>query len=157
MRKTILASAIGILVLTGCASGPSNYQKYADTQRQIAEARSKAEIARYEALGKIANQGDSTTRVAAVIALQQGVPQSNHSPSLQQPASTGDIALRWASLLVPSLTQFYSISKNTDLAIVNSNNSKDIAINSNETMLGFGKLIVDPVIGTSSDVLLHPQ
>jgi len=58
---------------------------------------------------------------------------------------------------VPSLTQIYGIGKSTDLAIVNSNNNKDIAINTNQTMLGFGKLIVDPIIGTEENVLVYPQ
>jgi hypothetical protein len=154
MRKSMLAGAIGVLALTGCAS--NNYQQYAQTQQQIAVARAESEIARYKALEAIANSGDTTARVAAVIALQQGSPQNN-SPKIEQPTNAGDTALRWASVLVPSLTQFYSIGKSTDLAIVNSNNNKEIAINSNETMLGFGKLIVDPIIGTQDDVLLYPR
>jgi hypothetical protein len=154
MRKSILAGAIGVLLLTGCAS--DNYQQYARTQENIALARAEAEIARYKALEAIANSGDTTARVAAVIALQQGLPQNN-SPRIEQPTSTGDTALRWASVIVPSLTQIYGIGKSTDLAIVNSNNNKDISINTNQTMLGFGKLIVDPIIGTSDDILLYPQ
>jgi hypothetical protein len=154
MRKSILVSAIGVLALTGCAS--DNYQQYARTQENIAMVRAEAEIARYKALEAIANSGDTTARVAAVIALQQGAIQNNN-PRIEQPVSKGDTALKWASLLVPSLTQFYSIGKSTDLAIVNSNNNKEIAINSNETMLGFGKLIVDPIVGTQDDVLLYPQ
>jgi hypothetical protein len=155
MRKTILAGAISVLALTGCAS--NNYQQYAQTQENIAVARAEAEIARYKALEAIANSGDTTARVAAVIALQQGAPQGNNSPRIEQPVSTGDTALRWASVVVPSLTQIYGIGKSTDLAIVNSNNNKDVAINTNQTMLGFGKLIVDPIVGTQDDVLLYPQ
>ena len=155
MRKSILAGAIAALALTGCGT-TSNYQLYAQTQENIAVARAQADIERYKTLQAIANSGDTTARVAAVIALQQGAQQST-SPKIEQPASTGDTALRWASILVPSLTQFYSIGKSTDLAIVNSNNNKDIAINTNETMLGFGKLIVDPIVGTETDVLIYPQ
>ena len=155
MRKTILAGAIGVLALTGCAS--NSYQQYARTQEKIAVARSEAEIARYRALEAIANSGDTTARVAAVMALQQGAPSANNSIKIEQPTSAGDTALKWASVLIPSLTQFYNIGKTTDLAITNSNNNKDIAINSNETMLGFGKLIVTPIVGTGDDVLLYPQ
>jgi hypothetical protein len=156
MRKTILATAIGILALTGCATS-KDYQIYAQTQQQIATARAEAEIARYETLRSIANSGDTTARVAAVIALQQGASSNNNSPRIEQPTSVGDTVLKWTSVLLPSLTQFYSIGKSTDLAIVNSNNNKEIAINSNETMLGFGKLIVDPIVGTQEDVLLYPR
>jgi hypothetical protein len=154
MRKTILAGAVGVLALTGCAS--NNYQQYVQAQENIATARAEADIARYKALEAIANSGDTTARVAAVIALQQGSPQNN-SPKLQEPISTGDTALRWASVIVPSLTQIYGIGKSTDLAIVNSNNNKDVAINTNETMLGFGKLIVDPIIGTEENILVYPR
>jgi hypothetical protein len=156
MRKSILAGAIGVLTLTGCGT-TSNYQQYAQTQENIAVARAQADIERYKTLQAIANSGDTTARVAAVIALQQGIPSSNNSPRIEQPTSAGDTALKWASVLVPSLTQFYSIGKSTDLAIVNSNNNKEIAINSNETMLGFGKLIVDPIVGTQDDVLVYPR
>ena len=155
MRKIILAGAVGVLALTGCAS--NNYQQYVQAQENIATARAEADIARYKALEAIANRGDTTARVAAVIALQQGAPQANTSPKLEQPSSAGDTALRWASVLVPSLTQIYGIGKSTDLAIVNSNNNKEVAIHSNETMLGFGKLIVDPIVGTEESVLVYPQ
>ena len=156
MRLNILAGAIVALSLTGCGT-TSNYQLYAQTQENIAVARAQSEIERYKALQAIANSGDTTARVAAVIALQQGSPQSNTGPRIEQPTNPGDTALRWAGVLVPSLTQIYGIGKSTDLAIINSNNNKEIAINSNETMLGFGKLIVDPVIGTSADVLVYPR
>jgi len=155
MRKSILAIAIGALALTGCAT--RDYAQYSQTQALIATARAEVEVARYKALTSIANSGDTTARVAAVIALQQGAPQTSNSPKLEQPVSAGETALRWAGVLVPSITQIYGIGKSTDLAIVNSNNNKEISINTNETMLGFGKLIVDPIIGTSADVLLYPQ
>ena len=158
MRKSILAGAIGAVLLSGCAGlATDNYQQYAQTQETIAVARAEAEIARYKALEAIANSGDTTARVAAVIALQQGSLQNNSSTRIEQPASAGDTALKWTSVLLPSLTQFYSIGKSTDLAIVNSNNNKDIAVNSNETMLGFGKLIVDPIVGTQDSVLVYPR
>ncbi len=155
MRKSILSVALASLTLAGCAS--SNYELYAQTQEKIALSRAEADIARYKALEAIANNGDTTARVAAVIALQQGSLTTNNPPKIEQPTSTGDTVLKWTSVLLPSLTQFYSIGKSTDLAIINSNNNKDIAINSNETMLGFGKLIVDPIVGTEDNVLVYPK
>jgi hypothetical protein len=155
MRKTVLSVALASLTLAGCAS--TNYELYAQTQEKIAIARAESDIARYKALEAIANSGDTTARVAAVIALQQGAPSAGNTPKIEQPTSTGDTVLKWTSILLPSLTQFYSIGKSTDLAIVNSNNNKDIAINSNETMLGFGKLIVDPIVGTEESVLVYPK
>ncbi len=75
MRKSILAGAIAALELTGCGT-TSNYQLYAQTQENIAVARAQADIERYKTLQAIANSGDTTARVAAVIALQQGAQQS---------------------------------------------------------------------------------
>ena len=158
MRKSILAIAIGVTTLTGCAT--NNYEQYTRTQQAIAVARAEAEIARYKALEAIANSGDTTSRVAAVIALQQGSTNTSQNQQVAAPASTGDTALRWASLLVPSLTQFYAIGKSADVSIVNSNNAKDVSISTTRGMVDMGKLIGGkevPVIGGPDDQLLWPE
>ena len=154
MNKITLTGAICVLVLTGCATS-DNYQQYARTQEKIAVSKSEAEIARYKALQAIANSGDTTARVAAVIALQQGMPQ-NDSPKLVQPTSASDTAFKWASILVPSLTQIYGIGKNAEVAIVNSNNALQGKVSDNDmvTNLVIGR---EPIIGTQDDVLLYPQ
>ena len=154
MRKSILASAIGVLALTGCAS--NNYQQYAQTQQQIAVARAESEIARYKALEAIANSGDTTARVAAVMVLQQGTAQNN-SPRIEQPASAGDTALRWASLLVPSLTQLYAIGKQTEVAITHSNNSVESQKSNNDMVVDLVQGRVVPIVGTADDVLIYPN
>jgi hypothetical protein len=156
MRKTILATAIGILALTGCATS-KDYQIYAQTQQQIATARAEAEIARYETLRSIANSGDTTARVAAVIALQQGASSNNNSPRIEQPTSVGDTVLKWTSVLLPSLTQFYSIGKSTDLAIVNSNNSLEGQKSNNGIIVDLVQGRVTPIVGTENDVLIYPR
>lgn len=149
--------AAAVVTLSACSTtGNSNYQQYAESQANIAIAKATAETARYQALQSIAQSGDTTARVAAVIALQSGAPQSSSSPDLQRPVDD-NTALRWASLLVPSLTQFYSIGRSADIAIVNSNNNLEgkKADNSMITDLVQGR--VAPVIGTSDDVLLYPR
>jgi hypothetical protein len=162
MRKTILAAAIGILALSGCAS--NNYQQYVKAQENIATARAEADIARYKALEAIANRGDTTARVAAVIALQQGAPQTNSSPKLEQPTSVGDIALRWASVLVPSLTQIYGIGKSTDVAITHSNNSVESQKSTNSMIVDLVQGRPTPIVGNrtdgdgaTEDFLLYPR
>ena len=164
MRKSILAGAIGVLTLTGCGT-TSNYQQYAQTQENIAVARAQADIERYKTLQAIANSGDTTARVAAVIALQQGIPSSNNSPRIEQPTSAGDTALKWASLLVPSLTQFYSIGKSADIAIVNSNNSLEGKKSDNGMVVDLVQGRATPIIGnrttdsdgSTEDFLLYPR
>jgi murein L,D-transpeptidase YcbB/YkuD len=152
---TLSVVAAAVVTLTACAS--PDYQQYAKTQQQIAQSRAAAEQARYMALAEIARSGDTTAKVAAVIALQQGAPQqSSNSPKVSAPTGAGDTALKWASVLVPSLTQVYGIGKNAEVAIVNSNNALQGKVSDNDmvTNLVIGR---EPIIGTQDDVLLFPQ
>jgi hypothetical protein len=62
--------------------------------------------------------------------------QSGNSPRVQQvnpPKTFGDTALQWTSVLLPSLTQFYSISANRQVAITQSNNAAAVAKSTNDT------------------------
>lgn len=151
-----LAIVLGVVFLTGCAS--TNYQLYAEAQVMVAEAQAKADIERYKALAEIARAGDSAAKVAAVMSLNN--TSSNKQPTImRQPESASDTALKWTSVLLPSVTQIYGLTKNYDLAINQSNNSKDIAINSNQTMLGFGRLTAGreiPIVGSETDRLIYP-
>jgi hypothetical protein len=160
MRMKIIALAVGAVALTGCAS-MTDYSLYAETQQVIAKEQAKAEIARFEALREIAKTGDPTAQVAAVITLNQNQNNSgNRAQGLQAPTNLNDTLLRWASIIVPSAVNVYGIGKNADVAITNSNNAKDISIDTNRTMLGFGELIAvptTPIVGGADDVLLFPK
>lgn len=154
MKLSILAISVGIAMLAGCAS--NNYDQYAKTQQQVAKHRADAEIARYKALEAIANSGDTTARVAAVIALQQGASSNpDNSPRIEKPVSASDTALKWAGVLFPSLTQLYGINRNAEVAIVNSNNSLDGKKDDNDMIVDLVKGRA-PIIGTQDDVLLYP-
>ena len=59
-----------ILFIVGCASS-EDYRHYTDAQKAVANARTMAEIARYNALVEIAKQGDTTAKVAATMAIKQ--------------------------------------------------------------------------------------
>ena len=131
MRKILAVIAV-LATLTGCAS--QEYALYADAQKKIAEAQALSETARYAALAEIAKQGDTAAKVAAVMSLQMG--NSNNGPRVQPinpPKSLGETALQWTSVLLPSLTQFYSISANRQVAITQSNNQAAIAQSTNST------------------------
>ncbi len=132
--KNLAFIAVAVLALTGCATN-KDYQLYAETQQKIAQANAMAETARYAALAEIAKSGDSTARVAAVMSLQMGgngqgprVPQQ-----INPPKTFGDTALQWTSVLLPSLTQFYGISANKQVAITQSNNQAAVAQSTNNT------------------------
>ena len=131
--KLKLLALCGVIALTGCAT--KDYALYAETQQKIAQAQAMSDAARYAALAEIAKQGDSAAKVAAVMSLQMG--GGSNSPRVQQqiaaPRSFGDTALQWTSVLLPSLTQFYGINANKQVAITQSNNQAAIAQSTNST------------------------
>jgi len=130
-----IAIALTVAVMTvGCATN-NDYKLYAETQQKIAHAHAMAETARYAALAEIAKTADPGARVAAVMSINFG-SQSGNSPRLNQvaaPKTLGDTALQWTSVLLPSLTQFYGISANRQVAITQSNNQAAIAQSTNAT------------------------
>jgi hypothetical protein len=133
MRKITLTVATLALLTVGCASN-NDYKLYADTQRAIAQAHRDTDIARYQALSKIAETGDSASKVAAVMSLNMGA--GNTSPRIQPvnpPKSIAETALQWTSVLLPSLTQVYGISANRQIAITQSNNQAAVAKSTNDT------------------------
>lgn len=184
--KVKLAVAMGsILLLGACASTSSEYYasvQHANEQRaQVEIARAQAEVERLKALQNIAYSGDETARTAAVMALAiSGSNNTSQSGSTgmvapRQPESAGDTALRWASVLLPTLTNVYGINRNSAIQGQQIEANKDISIHSNETMLGFGRLAagqqvpiiggpderliypVNPIVGQEGDVLLYPE
>jgi hypothetical protein len=163
MRKSILAGAIGVLILSGCATG--DYERYAQAQETIAIARAGAETAKYKALEIIALKGGEGASVAAAMGIAMG--SSNAGPrdvQMLQPRSTTDRLLPWASLLVPSLTQFYSISKNAEIAINNSDNNLEGKKSDNGMIVDLVQGRPTPIVGnrtdsdgSSQDFLLYPR
>ncbi|NBO29604.1 MAG: hypothetical protein EBV10_10250, partial [Synechococcaceae bacterium WB6_1A_059] len=129
--KLLLLSAA--LLLAGCASGPSSYQLYAETQKAIAQAHAVTETARFNALAEIAKNGDSAAKVAAVLSIQMGGGSNQRSQQqVAAPETIADTALKWTSVLLPSFTQFYSINRNSAVAMRQSDNQAAIAISTNK-------------------------
>jgi PBP1b-binding outer membrane lipoprotein LpoB len=163
MKKSLIALAVGTMFLTGCATG--NYALYAQTQQQIAVSKSEADIARTNALKEIAASGDTAARVAAVMSLQFGAQsQSQGSQQIAAPTSIGDTMLKWASVLVPSLTQVYAIGKSTDVAITHSNNSVESLKSNNGMVVDLVQGRPTPIVGnktgadgSTEDFLLYPR
>lgn len=158
MKRVLLPAVAAVLLLSGCAGmGDKDYQHYAETQRQIANSRAMAETARYAALAEIAKSGDTTARVAAVMSLQMGGQTNQPQQQVQAPTPLSETLLRWAGVLVPSLTQIYGIQKNAEVAINQSNNNRDVQVNTNQTMLGMGALTQGVVTGTPGMQMLYPE
>ena len=128
MKKSLIAAVCGILLLSGCATN-DKYKMYAETQRAIADSEARKETARYNALMEIAKQGDTASKVAAVMSIQfNGGGATNTKQQIAPPTDPGETALRWASVLVPGLAQFYTINQNSKVAITQSNNSTQLGM-----------------------------
>jgi hypothetical protein len=155
MRKLSIVLAFAAFGMVGCAS--SGYQAYVDAQVAISAAQAKADVERYRALAEIAKTGDSAARVAAVISLNQQSSSKPQAVGLRAPESAADLALRWTSVLLPSVTQIYGIGKNAEISIVNSNNSLEGLKSNNGMVVDLVQGRIPPVIGTENDVLLYPR
>lgn len=132
IKNTLLALTVAVTTV-GCATS-DEYRQYAAAQTAVANARSMAEIARYNALAEIAKQGDTAAKVAAVMSLNQGsATQQQSQQPINPPKSAGEIALQWTSVLLPSLTNIYGITANRQIAITQSNNQAAVAKSTNDT------------------------
>jgi hypothetical protein len=133
-RFLTVAALLSVALLTGCAT--QDYKMYTDTQRAIASANATAESAKYAALAEIARTGDSAAKVAAVMSINFGASNNNRNQQqIVPPRSAGDIALQWTSLLLPNLTQFYSINSNRQVAITQSNNATALGIKQSDNQV----------------------
>ena len=134
--KTII-TIFCALSLTGCAT--AEYQAYADAHK----AQAAAQTARYQALADIAKQGDTTAKVAAVMSLQlQGSAQGQSN--IAAPKSFGDHMLQWTAVLLPTATQIYSVGKQAQVGIAQSNNARDMGISTNNAFVGMAAKIQAP-------------
>ena len=162
MRRIMLfLLASCLLVLGGCAT--NQYEAYLAAETARSNAYKEVETAKFQALSAIAASGNETAKVAAVISIvssgQGGA--SKGGQGLQAPVSNSQIALQWASLLVPTITnglvQGYTINRNTALGMKQSDNALATSLSQNQTMLGFGELIRSPVVVTQPDPVVVTQ
>lgn len=129
---------LSILVLNGCAS--TDYIKYTESQAKINIAKSMADAERWKSMAKIAESGDTATKVAAMFAMQNSNIQ-NQNVHIDAPKSGWDSAREWMGIIIPSAIQGYGIHANQQIATTNSNNSRDVAISTNSSFVGIaGKI-----------------
>jgi len=146
-----------VLTLAACSSKNDVVMNY-DYQVAVAET----EKARMEAIKEIARQGDTGAVAAAMMMQGQG------SKSHAAPRSGGDSALAWAQVLVPATVQSAGIAvnglvartqsnNNKDVAIVNSDNTTAVAVDTNSTMATIAEVtivnpeVVNPEVVTSTN------
>jgi hypothetical protein len=120
-----------VLAFVGCAS--TDYTKYSETQVAIAQYKAESEKARYAVLAEIVKKGDPTASVAAIMSMQMGMGGNAQDQRLEAPRSSGDDALKWASLLIPSAVQGFGIYANARVATTQSNNATTTSLSTNST------------------------
>jgi len=145
-----LIIGLTFVTLTGCAN--NNYSSYLEAQSQIELAKANAEAERYKAMSEIAKYGDTTTQVAAMMALQQRGTTPNQTSNIRAPKSISEELLKWGSVLVPSVTQLYGLAANRDISINNSNNNRDIQISNAEQRTAATSAMVDGFVGISQEI-----
>jgi hypothetical protein len=149
----LLAIVFAAMILTACATGnDAYYAAIAAREARQAEQELRADTA----IAQMAASGDAQAKGMALMhfAMKANSVKQNQQ-AIAAPKSTAEALLPWAALIVPSITQFYSITKNAEIAINSSNNSLTGKLSDNDmiTDLVIGR---KPIIGTADDVLLYP-
>ena len=160
----LIAILAAVLTLTACATNQdAYYAAIAAREARQAEQELRADTAIIE----LAAKGDDKAKGAAQMYFAMKNAGSKASQQMiAAPKSTAEALLPWASLIVPSLTQWYSITKNAEMSINNSNNAlaaqqsnnsltRDIVTSNNGVTVDLihGRA---PIVGTEDDVLLYP-
>lgn len=140
--RSIIAISIAALFTAGCATN-TDYKMYAETQAKIAQANAVAQTARYNALAEIAKSGDNAAKVAAVLSIQLGTASGTAQQPQQNIAAPEDLnqkMLRWAGVLLPTVTQglgiaaqLHAANVQKQIAVTQSNNAAATAQSTNNT------------------------
>ena len=150
----LLAIAAAALTLTACATNNDSYYAAVEArEKRLAEQEMRADMAIVE----MAAKGDAQAKGAAQMyfALKNaGAKQAQQT--IAAPKSTAEALLPWASLIIPSVTQFYSIAKNAELAINASNNALEGKLADNDMITDLVHGRIPPIVGDADDVLIYP-
>jgi hypothetical protein len=151
--KAPLIAALAALTLTACATNQDAYYK-AIAAREARQA--EQELRADTAIAQMASSGDAQAKGMAIMHFAMKASNAKQSQQMiAAPKTMAESLLPWAALIVPSITQFYSITKNAEIAINSSNNALAGKGMDNDmiTDLVHGR---GPIIGTEDDVLLYP-
>jgi hypothetical protein len=149
----LIATAIAALTLTACATSNDSYYAAVEArEKRLAEQEMRADMAIVE----MATKGDAQAKGAAQMyfALKNAGAKASQQ-TIAAPKSTAEALLPWAALIVPSVTQFYSITKNAEIAINSSNNALAGKIDDNDMVTDLVKGR-GPIVGTAEDRLIYP-
>jgi PBP1b-binding outer membrane lipoprotein LpoB len=138
----LIAIILCALSLTGCAN--KAYLAYVDAHKAQAEAQK----ARYQALADIAQQGDTTAKVAAVMSLQMGGGQQN--TQIAMPKDWADYALQFIGMTLPTFGQIYTVNKQTTLGMRQSDNATALGLSTNSAFVNIASKIQAPAANVTT-------
>lgn len=145
MSKLLTSIVLSALVLlAGCASGASEYYQAVE---KSAQANAQAHAAKMNALAIMAQSSDPSAQGAAVMAMALSAP-----PSVQ-PQYIESSALKWASILVPSISNLGGLAIQADVAKSSSRNARDIQLatqSSNQAIHTGNQQVVTSLVGGNS-------
>ena len=151
----LIATIAAALTLTACAtSQDAYYNAISEREKRLAQQEMIADTA----IADMAAKGDLQAKGMGIMyfALKNaGAKQAQQA--IAAPKTTAETLLPWAALIVPSITQFYSITKNADMAINNSNNALTGKLADNDMIVDLVHDRITPIVGTTDDVLLYPR
>jgi len=150
----LIATIAAALTLTACATSNDSYYAAVEArEKRLAEQEMRADMAIVE----MATKGDAQAKGAAQMyfALKNAGAKSSQQ-TIAAPKSTAEQLLPWASLIIPSVTQFYSIHKNAEIAINSSNNALEGKLADNDMITDLVHGRIPPVVGDADDVLIYP-
>ena len=152
----LLAIAAATLTLTACSTSQDAYYKAIEArENRLAQQEMLADTA----IADMAAKGDLQAKGMGIMYFAlKNAGSKQAQQAIAAPKSTAETLLPWAALIVPSITQFYSITKNAEMAINNSNNALKGKLADNSMIVDLVQGREDPIIGTEDDVLLYsPQ
>ena len=154
MKRLILAITVA-LTLTACATNQDAYYN-AIAAREARQA--EQELRADTAIAQMAQTGDPQAKGMAIMYFATKNASKASQQAIAAPKSVAEQILPWASILVPSLTQLYSIQQNTAVQLRHSDNSLAGKKLDNKMITDLVQGREAPIVGTEDDVLLYtPQ
>jgi hypothetical protein len=84
----------------------------------------------------------------------QGHGPAPQATPLAAPKSAGDTLREWLGIVIPSLIQGYGIHANQIIATTQSNNSRDVAMSTNQAFVGIAGQIQAPAANVTTTTTL---
>ena len=150
-----IATLAAALTLTACATGnDAYYTAIAEREKRQAEQELRADTA----IAQMASGGDAQAKGMAIMYFAQKASGAKaNQQAIAAPKSTAEAILPWASLIIPSLTQLYTIQQSTSVQLRQSDNALAGKKDDNDMIVDLVQGRITPIVGNEDDVLLYPN